>query len=283
VVETGRAVTVSIAPTARADPTLGVMTSRPSESSGNDGGATVRDDRDRRAASQAVERWARFPVDSDPRPIVLLHSATRPEAGFATGDAKMAFLRGYVEVDDDVPEEPIRLMRSSQMAGGRLPRRALHVTAATLAVADFATDRGLQTLPAWRVDAADTLGPIWVLTQDTFRRCWWPRALRDDEQSGPHLLAKGTPDPDGQALRVEFVGGSEALFYYDVEIIETSTAVTVVPLRRLIRKLPPGTSIKLDGHIREVHVRLTRPLGGRVLVNLDGAPVAVTPPGSHEQ
>jgi hypothetical protein len=81
--------------------------------------------------------------------------------------------------------------------------------------------------------------------------------------------------PDQRSLNVTFVGGREDLFRYDAEVLEAATAVTVVPLQRLTRKLPSGSAITLEGHPREVRVVLREALGGRVLVNLDGSPIPV--------
>jgi len=52
---------------------------------------------------RAVALWAEFPALADPRPIVLLHEAVRAEAGFMTGNAKMAFLLGVIEAAGDLP------------------------------------------------------------------------------------------------------------------------------------------------------------------------------------
>ncbi len=50
------------------------------------------------------------------------------------------------------------------------PRRIdawpLLIRSAVRADTEFVTDRGRRRLPAWRLDAADALGPIWVLDPD---------------------------------------------------------------------------------------------------------------------
>ncbi len=99
--------------------------------------------------------------------------------------------------------------------------------------------------------------------------------MAEDETGGPHVLVRASVDPSGRDLAVDFIGGSESLFDYEAEAVETPAAVAVVPHERVRRALPSGTSITAEGHLRLVHVRLREPLGGRVLVNLDGTPVEV--------
>jgi hypothetical protein len=74
---------------------------------------------------------------------------------------------------------------------------------------------------------------------------------------------------------VEFIGGSERFFRYETELVESTTAVSVVLLARPVESLPHGTAIAAQGFRREIDVRLSSPFGGRVLVNHDGSPVEV--------
>ena len=231
-------------------------------------------ERDRQAALGAVGRFAAFPALDDPRPVVLLDDAVHVEDGFVTGDAKMAFLQGVIEAVEGAPEEPVRLLRVAQLRG-RPPRAPLLVRGAVLLETAFGTDRGQQVFPAWRVEAAEACGPIWVLAEEVLSRCWSPPAVAEDETSGPHVLVRASVDPSGRDLAVDFIGGSESLFDYEAEAVETPAAVAVVPQQRVRRALPSGTRTTAKGHFRLVHVRLREPLGGRVLVNLDGTPVEV--------
>jgi hypothetical protein len=45
------------------------------------------------------------------------------------------------------------------------------------------------------------------------------------------------------------------------------------------RRVPPGTAVVALGVWRDVTGRLTAPLGGRVLLNMSGQPLAITPNG----
>lgn len=115
-----------------------------------------------------------------------------------------------------------------------------------------------------------------MLTAEAHARCWSPSGPASREQAGPHSLRSGTVRADTHDLAVEFTGGSEQLFRYDAEVIETQAAVCVVPLPRITVRLAPRTAISAEGHLRTVRVTLAESLGGRVLVNLDGTPVPVT-------
>jgi hypothetical protein len=199
------------------------------------------------------------------------------DGGFATGNAKTAFIQGAIEAAVGVPEEPVRLMQSAHAEMPRPRHVTLRVTAATLTQAEFATDRGSQRLPAWRVKAVDSLGPIWVLAEKARALCWSPPEVPDGERIGPHMLLSAIVAPDGRELTVEFIGGSKRLSRYEAKSVESAVAVSVVPLESMTRQLPPGTWRTAEGHRREVRVTLAEPLDGRVLVNLDGTPVLVHP------
>lgn len=238
----------------------------------------ARDEVDRQSAARAVARWSQFPVHADPRPIVLLEGALRAEEGFATADAKMAFLTGAIEARKGVPEEVIHLMRRSQVRARPAPS-ALRVNAAALAKTTFVTDRGRQTFAAWRVDADDTHGPIWVLAEEVLAHCWSPPDASDDVSAGgagSRVLSGATLGSGDTDLAVDFVGGSKALLDYEAETIENAAAVAVILRERAKRVLAPATAITAAGHARRIRSDLSDPLGSRVLVNLDRTAVEVT-------
>jgi len=113
-------------------------------------------------ARWAVGRWSEFPVDQTPRPVVLVGSRVHVEAGFATGEAKMAFLEGRWDEAVEVPAPVLDELRG-QGSGVRSGGASLVVTSVELAASEFVTDRGRRRLPAWRLTVQDALGPIWVL------------------------------------------------------------------------------------------------------------------------
>jgi hypothetical protein len=226
---------------------------------------------------RAVARWEGFPAEAEPRPLVLLHEQVGADGGFATVDAKIAFYQGAVEAGDGVPDEAARRLRAEGVPMSRPPRALLQITAAVQSETEFATDRGPQRLQAWRVEAVDAIGPIWVLTEEERARCWLPPQTAGGEPVGPHLLSAATVGPGGCQLVVSFVGGSERWFRYDAEVVEAAAAVCVVRLALGTGQLPAGAPISAVGHGRQVTVTLTEPLDGRVLTNLDATPVPVLP------
>lgn len=227
-------------------------------------------DADRNQAAAAVACWDGFPLDAGYRPTVLLAGTVRPEAGFRSGDAKLAFAAGAVDPAPGVPEEPVRLMKAALgSGGGRIA--PLRLRAAVLTQAEFGTDRGTHVLEAWRVQAAEAVGPIWVLSADSLARCWSPPPLAGGHGGG--LRTATAARGEANELVVEFVGGSEDLFDYEAEAVETSRAVAVVLSGRPRR--PFRGPITLLGYTRRIGVRLAEPIGDRVLVDLDGRPVEV--------
>lgn len=234
-------------------------------------------DRDRAAARWAAHQWAGFPVDLDPRPIVLTGPAAMPEGGFSTARAKLAFLQGLAVAGAGVPAEPVQLLQQHVAAGqaGR-PVPPLLVTRAERAETAFHTDRGPRVLPAWRVDAEDTLGPIWVLDAVSAARCWAPQPPPPPPPlPGTHHSARGRLEDGGTRLRFNFVGGDPELCNYTGEVVEEAGALTVVPIEQPTRRLQPGTAVHTLGYGRDLVVRLDSPLGRRVLVDFDASPIAV--------
>jgi hypothetical protein len=235
---------------------------------------TEEDRRELAAAAAAVGGWADFPFDAVPRPVVLTGGAVQVERGFATGEAKYAFLQGAIEADETVPAEPVLALRREPQLTAAPARSRLRVTGAVVDQTAFATDRGPLMLPAWKVEAVDTLGPIWVLTEQARQRCWNPPPPLPAGR-GAHSLDHATVDADGTTLTVFFTGSSPKHFGYRAEVIETAAALTVVPLGHLLPGQTLTGPVAAIGHPRKAEVRLASPLDGRVLVNPNATPVPV--------
>jgi hypothetical protein len=168
-------------------------------------------------ARWAVDRWAGFPVDRLPRPLVLTAPAPRVEGGFRSGEAKLAFVTGLVDSIVPVPDAVLAALRD-RPGGGPVPPRGTK--------------------------------PLVIV-----------RALRSQA-----VLA-----PDGQTLTFSFVGAlPQIVEYAGADAVESDQAVAVVPLATYVG--PPASIHTAVGWQREVQVRLGRPLGARVLVDLDSTP-----------
>lgn len=227
-------------------------------------------------ARRALTLWDSFPID-EPRPIVLMHGPVELCQGFNNADAYSAMRYGLIVADETVAPEPMQTIRtySSDQSNQRVPKTPLRILSAVLTETVFSTDRGPTRLPAWKIEAVDAIGPIWVVASETIAQCWFGHLARDWYQQGPHILTSATFRNEDSELVVRFIGGSENFFEYEGVAVESRTAISAVPLARLKRSLMPGTAIAAQGFEREIVVRLESPLGGRVLVNHDGAPVEV--------
>jgi hypothetical protein len=231
---------------------------------------------EREWARWALEQWSGFPVRAHPRPLVFVGPTARPEGGFHTVAAKLAFHRGDIEAMVPIPDDVLRSLKPRRplQAPLRPNDRPLRVTDAAKVHAEFLTDRGRRSLPAWRLRAEDAIGPIWVLAPEV--GCWSPPdpPTRVAPLPGrPHRARESWIETDGVTLHFHFIGDPSSVTEYpSAEVIESSEAVTVLPFPHDIG--PLGWRA-LPGKEREVVAKLARPLVGRVLVDLDASPVVV--------
>lgn len=224
-------------------------------------------------ARWAVERWSAFPVDENPRPLVLVESRVRVEQGFTTGPAKLAFVDGRVESTIKLPERVMDTLRRRGHPARSVGGEPLMIHAAALEEIEFLTDRGPQRLPAWRLSAEDALGAIWVLDPDVAD--WKPAT--DAAASHPQVQGPGhrggmpvEVDQDDRSLLVHWLGGAPNFERYpSAEVVESRTAVAVVPVGEDIGPPGPRTAV---GYVHRVPAVLREPLGARVLIDLNGNP-----------
>jgi hypothetical protein len=224
-------------------------------------------------ARWAVERWSAFPVDESPRPLVLVESRVRVEQGFSTGAAKLAFVERRVESTINLPEgvmEPLRRRGHPARTVGGQP---LMIHAGALQEIEFMTDRGPRRLPAWGLSAHDVVGAIWVLDPDVSD--WTPAT--DAAPSRPQVQGPGhrggmpvEVGQDDRSMLVHWLGGAPSRERYPTaEVVESSTAVAVVPVGEDIGPPGPRTAV---GYVHRVRAVLREPLGVRVLIDLNGNP-----------
>ncbi len=237
---------------------------------------------------RAVARWADFPVEAHPRPIVLTGDGVRLGDRFAgdsfkfvESDFKRAFAFGMIEGAPGVPEEPVALLRRRRRPDREVPGGPpLLLTRAERSETEFWTDRGRRILSAWRIESSGARGVIWALDEAARGKCWVPPPSPDAPERKPHNLSLqcATLLVDGVTLRVRFRGELESMVAYHASVLETSTAVCVLPVESPLQNEARATAswpLVADSHSRELTVRLDRPLGARVLVGLGGHPVVV--------
>jgi hypothetical protein len=118
-------------------------------------------EQERQWASRALDRWASFPADQEPRPLVLVGPAANPEGGFRSGPAKLAFHYGHIEPAVPLPPGLLEVLGAGETRqagqGPRHDRGTLLITSAAKDQAVFVTDRGRRSLPACL--AANRPGP----------------------------------------------------------------------------------------------------------------------------
>jgi hypothetical protein len=229
----------------------------------------------------------------------VLLSALPEMAGFTTDEAKLAAMAGMFELAAGPPEAPrtvtaqlpdgpaqfttlpldsaIKGLRAIH-AKGTIPDgvNPLRITKIELGSAVFATDRGGISLPAWLFHPVDALGPIaWpALPTDAF----WPHDPRPSASPPAKLAADGTLTVSLPAAQQPCPG--QPAFRTDVDVTESATSVVVRPRQVIVSTAPgpaqPDCMHTLILRYEQHHVRLANPLGGRVLLDEQGAPVAVT-------
>lgn len=246
-------------------------------------------------APDALQKWRDFPAGARPRPIVLLSGpVTNP--GYATGDAKLrALTSGYTLPATLPPAPPATVAVSLPDGPATLPtvdvRAAfatlqhdavpqpqpgatvapLPIVSVVLGTASYRTDRGPVDLPSWLFTAQDGLGPMAVpaLAPSAF---WRYGELFPGSPSQP-----ATVSADGRTVHLSVYTGLGC----DGSPPPLSTAVTETPgavgvsAQAHFPPAPPDCAVPAIAVAVDVTVTLAAPLGGRVLVTGDGAPVEV--------
>jgi hypothetical protein len=234
------------------------------------------DERHESQARQALEAWAPFPADRQPRPIVLLDPPTRA-GSFPDGQKKLAFLNGAVAAVPGFPDAVLEALRGRPRG---YPGPPLLLTAATLGSALYATDRGPQRLPSWSVSAQDVPDPLTVLDPGTAAQTWEPPGQRRERWRG----TRAELGPDGRTLVIRFTGSPRAYTdYTGARVLESGNAVALIYQRS---QKPAGRGWRTAiGETREVTALLAVLLGNRVVLDATGSPVMVTPqqPRTHRE
>lgn len=232
-------------------------------------------------ARWALSRWESFPISQQRRPLVMCGPLTRFERGFRSGEGKLAFHYGDIEAVAPLPREMLDVLRANAphpMPSPKWWSRPLMITQASPDTAEFSTDRGRREFPAWRLGGPEVDGTFWALDPAIAATRWQPPEPAPPKPFDglPHRAASAVRDRDGRTFHFTFVGAAPEYFEYpSAEVLETRQAIVVLPLERYVGPPGPGR-MPAVGYDRTVTVRLARPLGGRVLVDLDASPVTVT-------
>jgi hypothetical protein len=244
------------------------------------------DDPEIEGAQRATQRWAEFPVDNVPRPLVLVESVVRVEEAIS-GPAKITFAIGAVDGDESVPTAVLDILRTPRLFMDNPPDRGnITVKNARFGSCAFVTDRGPQLFAAWQMNSDDVVGPIWVLDPDIAASAWSPAEPLSHLQILEGRGRSGATSHDERTITFEFLGGvPDRVDYATAEVVETRTAVAIFPKPtnrdpsdsgRVVSRLVSGSWSGLIT-TRTVTVDLERPLGARVLTDTGGQALPVTP------
>jgi hypothetical protein len=206
-----------------------------------------------------LARWEGFPVDREPRPVVLTEFSAPEHDAISRDPRWQAVFDGPAVPESELPPE----LRSAAADFCRDVHTGEQRPLARIVRGDgpFATDRGIQELPAWMMFPGDRRWPFVALDPGFRRRhTWWPEGLRLAYHGRQSTLAA-----DGRTLTYRFIGTPAGYAKIPrADVFETGTAVLVRPV--VVKRDSRGRMWTDHLETREVVVRLDAPLGNRVLV-----------------
>jgi hypothetical protein len=238
----------------------------------------------------ALEAWSHFPVDAQPRPIVLIgESVDGPDRGFTNPDIRIAdaekeaFDAGAMSTPASFPPGPpsadgIPIIGAAaafdrlRATGSGTASTELQTTDVRLGTGSFLTDRGWRTLPAWLFSFRDVEDPVAVLATAPAASFPSPNGNTPPAQLGAKTTA------GSRTVELTFVGPKEESgpcgAQYEAHVTESSVAVAVS-----VSVVPPAVTTTTTsspsvimgcvdiGYSRHVTITLREPLGARVLVD----------------
>lgn len=233
--------------------------------------------------------WDEFPVDRQPRPIVLMSYAIGP-GGAAMLEDKADVLRHAAVVSDvEIPPWLLEALQPDPPPHWHVD--PVEVRSVRRVYPEFRTDRGHRPLPAYRIDfkgspfrpghAPDPKSegagfpPMHVLDPEVEATLWWPAGLDSSYRGGLRGLPPAVLIDRGHTVRVIVHGSPPA--YTDVRVravLETRTAV-LLDIQHTTYDWVDVIPLVAVG--RQVTATLTEPLGARVLLQADGLPIEVLP------
>ncbi|WP_018351581.1 hypothetical protein [Longispora albida] len=229
----------------------------------------------------ALAAWDSFPVNRQPRPLVLLRADRGPyfvDGTFSSDNDRVAMLTGQVELDASLPPamppaaagRPItaseawaavtRLSATPVPVATVSPVRVSRVALGTLAVH---TDRGKQQIPAWHF----TSGGATVA---------WPAVTQPEIYQPGTVRATGYTawdarlSADQKTVTVRLPAAPAGCPAYQPDVRESATAVVIGLQRPACRT---STSRRLTP--QDYQITLAKPLGARVLAGPAGVPLPV--------
>ncbi len=242
----------------------------------------------------ALAAWKDFPASAKPRPIIVFDRTLEHigPAGFTAepdrkvdwGCNKFAFAAGVtppavaparaIAAGISYPalgavEAYSELMAARAQSAYQAPQcptaRPFVIKDVRWQAAGFPTDRGTMQMSAWLFDVSEIDAYIGYSAVDP--SVFWRNGV------SPEGIMGGRISADGLTITLGTTGGPETPGPCGEDLAasaaESDTAVAVAIATRF-HTPPAGEGCTLEGHFRMVAVRLSRPLGSRVLVDAKG-------------
>jgi hypothetical protein len=252
----------------------------------------------------ALTAWQDFPANANPRPIIVFErtlehigpagftaepdrkldwgcnkfvlapgvtlSATAPGSAVAGGISYPAL--GAAEAYSELMAARARFAYQASQCPTARP---FVIKDVSWHVAGFPTDRGTMQMSAWIFDISEIEAYLGYAALDS--SAFWRNGVSTEGMAGGRISA------DGMTLTLGTIGGPDTPGPCGEDLsasaAESDTAVAVAIASRF-HTPPAGEGCTLEGHSRTVTVRLSKPLGGRVLIDAKGDASAVCVEGT---
>jgi hypothetical protein len=252
----------------------------------------------------ALTAWKDFPASANPRPIIVFDRTlehigpagftAEPDRKLDWGCNKLVFAPG-VTLPATAPgnataggtayralgavEAYSELMAVRARLAFQAPQcptaRPFVIKGVRRQVAGFPTDRGEMQMSAWLFDISEIDAYLGYSALDP--SAFWRNGVSPEGMMGGRISA------DGLTLTLGMTGGPETPGPCGEDLsasaAESDTAVAVAIASRF-HTPPAGAGCTLEAHFRTVAVRLSRPLGGRVVIDAKGDAGAVCVEGT---
>jgi hypothetical protein len=235
----------------------------------------------------ALALWAAFPVDREPRPIVLM-SFSRGPGGAPMIEDKTSVLRNAPVVSDvSMPQWLLEALQPDPNPHHQV--EPVRVRAVRRVYPEFRTDRGHRPLPAYRVEfvgpqfrpgkapnpKAEGRGYPPMHALDPAVELWWPDGLSSGYRGGLSGLPPAVLTGGGRTVRWMVHGSPPEYTDLWVDAVHESRTAVVLVLGGRVR--PGVMAIPAVAVGRVVVAQLAAPLADRVLLQADGIPIEVVP------
>jgi hypothetical protein len=236
---------------------------------------------------EALALWDDFPVDRQPRPIVLMSYAIGPGALPMVEDKVSVLHHASVVSDVELPPGLLEALQPDPAPHWHVD--PVRVRSVRRVYPEFRTDRGHRPLPAYRIELAGVatrhaLDPkfkgsgfrsMLALDPEVEATTWWPADLASSYRGGLRGLPPAVLTDGGRTVRMIVHGSPPA--YTDVRVsavLETRTAVLLQIQHTPYDGVEAIPAVAVG---RQVVARLAEPLAARVLLQADGIPIGVLP------